>query len=241
MVRRQLVAGFANVERALRGGHQLLDLPPALGPAAREAMEAGLAAVDPRLRTSLRNRLEKAPLVVQDRLRPGLVARQDGHDPARVELAMLQGVRAGLLELRWLVLCPRCRGRRDRSGCGGPGDPRPALPELRIRYDGALVDNVEAVFRPAPAIRTERAPVDCVMSPSRTPHVLVQCPVGVGEEPGFHVTLKEGTYVLEAGDVACLVQVREGARTWRPSTSRSGPTEPSRSRWSSRPARWTSG
>ncbi|MCA9570875.1 MAG: protein kinase, partial [Myxococcales bacterium] len=210
VVRRQLVAGFANVERALRGGRQLLDPPPALGASAREAMEAGLAAVDPALRTSLRNRLEKAPLVVQDRLRPGLVARQDGHDPARVELAMLQGVRAGLLELRWLVLCPRCRGDETDRGVVDLATRDQHCPSCGIRYDGALVDNVEAVFRPAPAIRTERAPVDCVMSPSRTPHVLVQCPVGVGEELGFHVTLKEGTYVLEAGDVACLVQVREG-------------------------------
>ncbi|MEZ4320360.1 MAG: protein kinase [Myxococcota bacterium] len=207
VLRGKLQAGLDAVERALNGTARF-DPPPALAPPARELVQHGMAHLDPGFRAAIVERLENAPLVVQQQLRPLRIAQSDGLDPDAFVRACLAAVQAEVLELRWQLLCPRC---------GGGG--QLAILELAtrdvhcetcdIRYDAALADNVEAVFRPAPGIRDAHVPVDCVMSPSHIPRVVAQLGVRAQGELKWETPLVTGCYRMEHGGHAALIDVNE--------------------------------
>ena len=81
------------------------------------------------------------------------LARRWGAGEREVIEMCLQAVADGLLELRWDLLCPRCRGAKlavealDRL----PGGAHCA--SCNIDYDRDFGRNVELTFHPAPAVR----------------------------------------------------------------------------------------
>ena len=62
-------------------------------------------------------------------------------------------MKSGLLELRWDVLCPRCRVAKTWSGSLDRLPETAHCPSCNIDYDSDFSKNVEAGFRPAPALR----------------------------------------------------------------------------------------
>ncbi|HET6520932.1 MAG TPA: adenylate/guanylate cyclase domain-containing protein, partial [Geminicoccaceae bacterium] len=142
------------------------------------------------------------------RLRPLALARAWGVDPPRevVELC-LEATRAGLLALRWDLLCPRCRVAKAVVG---------ALDELprgahcstcNIDYGRDFSQNVELSFQPAPAVRPLEAGEYCLFGPMSTPHVRIQLTVGPGETRTVRADLAPGAYrlrTLEPGPEAEL-------------------------------------
>lgn len=108
----------------------------------------------------------------------------------------LQAVKAGLLELRWDLLCPRCRvakawaGGLDRLPTGAH------CPSCNITYDRDFAKNVEASFRPAAAIRPIQSGEYCMWGPMSVPHVRAQIHLAPGERRSLAGVLPAGPYRL---------------------------------------------
>jgi adenylate cyclase len=108
----------------------------------------------------------------------------------------LLAAQTGLLDLRWRVLCPFCRG-------GQPGAAH--LSELaaavhcetcNIRYDAAFDRSVEVCFSVATAIRRIPETVYCVGGPGLSPHAVAQWVLLPGESRKMEIAFQPGDYTL---------------------------------------------
>ncbi|MCB9675045.1 MAG: protein kinase [Alphaproteobacteria bacterium] len=189
------------VVRSVEGDAPDFDPAPALEDWQVASLEAGLEGVDEPVRGALQALVANAPLPVQSRIQPLRLAQQLGIDTEASLAGCLQAVTAGALELRFLVLCPICLGAKEELA-SLDFTLRPVhCASCNIGYDGALVDNIEVAFRPSDRVRELDVPVDCVQSPSRTPHVLAQKAVGPGESTEVALSLEPGCFRLEAAPV----------------------------------------
>src|SRR6185437_4691499 len=148
-------AAFAKGDRAT-----MFELPPPELPAgARERAAALAEAIDRSpYGNGLGKRLTEQVLTSMagdlTHLRPKPLARDWDVAPRSVIEACLAAVRAGLLTMKWDLLCDNCRD---------------------------FERNVELSFSPAPAIRPLMAGGYCLSGPMATPHVLVQVLLQPGE------------------------------------------------------------
>lgn len=154
-----------------------------LGRSAREILERmtahGVAVETARF---LATHLVRADDLSALRLRPYALADAWGLDRRETLVGFLRATRAGILDLRWDLLCPLCRGAKSSSA---------TLEELRTRgihcqtcridLEADLDRAVELTFTPNPAVRELEAPAFCVAGPQITPHVVVQQLLGPGE------------------------------------------------------------
>jgi class 3 adenylate cyclase len=117
--------------------------------------------------------------------------------PARhaIELC-LQAVKAGLLDLRWDLLCPRCRVAKAWAGGLDQLPSGAHCPSCNIAYDRDFAKNVEASFRPAPAIREIASGEYCLWGPMSVPHVMAQIHLAPGERRSLPGRLPPGPYRL---------------------------------------------
>jgi class 3 adenylate cyclase len=129
-------------------------------------------------------------------IRPLKLARDWNRPELETIELCLQAVRSGLLQLRWNLLCPRCRVAKSWSG----GLDR--LPEgahcssCNIDFGCDFSKNVEAGFRPAEAIRPLESGEYCLWGPLSTPHVKVQIALEPGETRVIAAQLDFGPYRL---------------------------------------------
>ena len=108
------------------------------------------------------------------RIRPFALADEWKLDRRSLLAACLRGVGAGLLDLRWEIVCPSCRtatealpslaALTDHGTC--------QLCELSFSLD--LDEAVEATFAPTKAVREVDSGPYCIGGPARTPHVVAQ-------------------------------------------------------------------
>jgi len=114
-------------------------------------------------------------------IRPLRLARLWGVAPRQAIELCLEATRAGLLDLRWDLLCPRCRIAKAVVGS------LDALPDgahcgtCNIDYEQDFSRNVELSFRPAESVRPITFGEYCLFGPMSTPHIRV------------HLTLPPGT------------------------------------------------
>jgi tRNA A-37 threonylcarbamoyl transferase component Bud32 len=209
LIRGQIRKGLDAIEAGLTGGEQVFDPPPPLSAEADAALSQALGHCAAEVRESIASRVRRAPLVVQHELRPLRIAEADDLDPEAVIAACLQATNAGALQMAWQLLCPRCRGAKGETDILTLAREQVHCDTCAIRYDSALADNVEAVFRPAPHVRADPVTVDCLMSPSRTPHVLARFDVRSDGEAQWEVDTAVGCYRLECDDAVALVEVSE--------------------------------
>jgi class 3 adenylate cyclase len=146
------------------------------------------------------------------RLRPFELAERWGVDRRDAVTVCLQAVQAGLLDLRWTVVCPSCRGAPGSTDELSHIGPESSCPMCEITFGVDQDRAIEATFRPAPAVRAvEDAPV-CISGPSRVPHVLAQRILPALGEVELRVPDAPGRYRLfvRGGATAC-VDVEAGA------------------------------
>lgn len=145
--------------------------------------------------------------VDNERLRPLALARRWGVPGLHAIEACLEATRLGLLDLRWDLLCPRCRGAKvaatslDRLPAGAHCE------SCNIDYERDFSRNVEATFRPAAAIRPLGEGAFCLFAPMSTPHVLAQVGLDPGEARTIAFAAPAGPYrlrTLEAGPEALV-------------------------------------
>jgi class 3 adenylate cyclase len=168
----------------------------------------------PELATRLADLVERGDDADLARLRPYALADAWEADRRAVLELCLRATRAGLLELRWDLLCPLCRGAKERA-------PTLAEIERNVHCDTCNIDfgvefdrSVELTFRPSPAIRELDEAEYCVAGPQVTPHVIAQQLLPIGAARTLTATLERGRYRLRALDLpgGASVLVGEGAR-----------------------------
>ncbi len=140
-------------------------------------------------------------------LKPKPLARQLKLGTRPVVEACLAGVRAGLLTMKWDLLCTNCRGPKV-SVAALAELPRGAhCPSCNIDYDRDFEKNVELSFAPAPAVRPIMAGGFCLSGPMATPHVAVQLLLAPGERRDVAVDLPPGSYRLRTLHPGAFVDV----------------------------------
>jgi adenylate cyclase len=129
-------------------------------------------------------------------IRPFALARAWSVDRQALLRLCLEAVPAGLLELRWALLCPNCRTTSQ------------VLPSLRdlgefghchacdLRYDTDLDRAVEAQFFPHPLVRDVAQQPYCIGGPALTPHVFAQLALQAGAEGALRAPGEEGRLQL---------------------------------------------
>lgn len=180
-------------------------------PAALAAAKARLAErVKPELASRLAKYIESSADADAVRIRPFELA-DEWHEPRRdVLAAMLHAVPAGLVELRWAIVCPSCRTSAEEvtelSEIGKEGH----CPMCDIAFELDLDRAVEATFRPHDAVRKVPLQLFCIGGPARTPHVIAQKIAPAGEEATFEAPPETGRYRLFArGGARATIEVAE--------------------------------
>ncbi|MDJ0896936.1 MAG: adenylate/guanylate cyclase domain-containing protein [Alphaproteobacteria bacterium] len=136
------------------------------------------------------------------RFRPLALARRWRVDPRHLVEACLQCVRSGLLELRWDLICPRCRGAKVTLDALDQPVVEPHCSSCNIAYDADFDRNIELTFRPAPQVREVADGEFCMLGPMTTPHVQIQLTVRSGASRIVTEALPAGHYrirTLEPG------------------------------------------
>ena len=129
-------------------------------------------------------------------LKPKRLAREFGVEQRPAVEACLAGVRAGLLTMKWDLLCTNCRGAKLTTPALSELPRGAHCPSCNIDYDRDFERNVELAFSPAPAIRPLMAGGFCLSGPMATPHVPVQLLLEPGERRTVSLDLPAGHYRL---------------------------------------------
>lgn len=136
--------------------------------------------------------------VAASRLRP--YERADAWEAERravLEL-FLSATRAGMLESRWEVICPLCRGAASVAESLSDVDPHVHCESCQVDVDADFERSVELTFRPSPSIRELEVHDFCVGGPGLTPHIVAQLLLAPGEHRPVTLALEPGTYRLRA-------------------------------------------
>lgn len=157
------------------------------------------------------------------KMRPYIFADEWKIDRKNVLELFLTATRLGLLEFRWNLLCPLCRGSQASKASLREIDPDLHCETCRIDFKVNLDRFVEISFQPNASIRSVETKDFCVGSPQRTPHVVIQQPLEPGEEKYIPLSLEKGRYRLrclgkrgsksmmidEAGDKSGMIEVSD--------------------------------
>lgn len=151
---------------------------------------------DPALLDRLFDVIERADSLALTHMRPYALADQ-WHVPRRDVLKLfLLATRHGLLDFRWDVLCPLCRGAKESTPTLGGLQPQVHCDTCNIDFEVNFDRSVELTFRPNPAIRVVEDVEYCIGGPESTPHVAVQQLLAADAERSVPVTLEPGRYRL---------------------------------------------
>lgn len=135
-----------------------------------------------------------------ERMRPYVLAEAWGADRRDVLTACLQATRCGLLELRWQLLCPLCRGSAATDGTLDAVGKTLHCETCRIDFTADFERSVEVTFRPTAAVRAVEPLEFCVGGPQLTPHIVSQQLVDGSATRTVDVRLEAGRYRFRALD-----------------------------------------
>ena len=143
------------------------------------------------------------------RIKPYALADAWGEDRETVLRLCLHATRLGLLELTWDVICPLCRGEKDRVSSLSDLRREAHCSSCNIRFDANFDRSVEVTFRPSERIRKLEVASYCVGGPQNTPHILMQQSVAPHSSVSLHMDLAGGVYRLRGPRMATsgLVEV----------------------------------
>ena len=217
---KQAAAGFgalaAEIEQHLASGAPSPFLNPRAAahaaPLEHALQELTRAGVRRELVVRLRKLIEDSSDADCVKFRPFELADLWGEDRREVLIAFLNAVPAGLLEMRWSLVCPSCRTSAAEVPTLQDISPEGHCNQCDITFEAELDRAVEAGFRPAPAVREVPPLMFCAAGPARTPHVLVQVNLPKAESRVVLAPPQPGQYGLFArGGARGRLQVEAGA------------------------------
>lgn len=132
--------------------------------------------------------------------RPFQLADAWGEERMKTLQTCLLATRAdvALLDLRWRLLCPNCRGSVPQNTVRHLGEINTQVhcPSCNIHYDANFDQSVEVCFRVTPSVRPAEEHIFCRGGPYMTPHIPAQWVLLPHSHPETTLTLPEGDYVL---------------------------------------------
>lgn len=119
----------------------------------------------------------------------------------------LHAARIGLLDIRWDMVCPMCRGAAESHKSLSEVHDHSHCASCQMDFDANFDQQVEVTFTPNPTVRTltENA-VYCVGSPRYLPHVILAEGLAAGQKTEVETIFEPGPYTLhfQTGDVQLL-------------------------------------
>jgi len=131
-------------------------------------------------------------------LRPYALAEEWGAPRRTVLELCLHATRAGLLDLRWDVLCPLCRGAKQSAAHLAGLDDAVHCATCNIDFSVNFERAVELTFRPNDAVRPIAVGEFCVGGPQVTPHIIAQQLLAPGERREVALPLDAGRHRVRA-------------------------------------------
>lgn len=222
LARRRMDAAFRRYDRELVAGSSVPVAPraaPQLTPGGRERLEAirtelVTGSAEPALVERLAATVAEDDDLTLARLRPYALA--DAWDARRRDVLelCLRATRSGLLESRWELLCPLCRGAAGSSRSLAELEEHAHCDSCDVDVEVDLERSLELVFRPNPSIREVEGAVYCVGGPGMTPHVVAQQLLSPGESRTVRLALEPGSYRVRSrgvdGSEALVVEAGRG-------------------------------
>jgi class 3 adenylate cyclase len=141
---------------------------------AQRLAKLAAAPVEPGLIPLLRERITEGSDDQLTGMRPFALAGVWGADRRAVLRLFLHATKAGLVELRWELMCPNCLVPKAETDTLAKLPVRYHCDTCGIAYDADFDQRVELRFSVHPAIRTAASQVYCIGGPLRMPHVLAQ-------------------------------------------------------------------
>lgn len=132
------------------------------------------------------------------RLRPYALADRWTAPRRRVLDLCLHAVRAGLLDFRWDMLCPSCRGAKGVSETLSGVRKKVHCDSCNIDFEVNFERSVELTFRPNPSVRKIELVEFCVGGPRVTPHIAAQQVLAPGEKRELDLALEPGAYRIRS-------------------------------------------
>ena len=129
-----------------------------------------------------------------ERIRVRQLARDWGVDERLLLVAALHATRGGLLELTWDIMCPHCRGARQKLANLGEIPERAHCDACDIEFGTDRENAVEVTFRIHPSIRSLEGAVYCSAQPVRRAHIRMSQEVAPGESRPIETALAPGRY-----------------------------------------------
>ncbi len=167
---------------------------------ARTSLIAGN--VDSALIEKLYALLERGDDLTLMRMRPYALADAWGVSRRDVLEMCLKATRAGLLDLRWELLCPQCRGAKEIDEHLNQINPTVHCEVCNIDFHVNFEHSVELTFRPNDSIRQIEEQIYCVGGPQITPHIAAQALVEPGQTIEVTPRLSKGRYRARALSLA---------------------------------------
>ncbi|HZO91671.1 MAG TPA: DUF5939 domain-containing protein [Chthonomonadaceae bacterium] len=180
-------------------------------PVDRERLQRAVAALrqtgaEAQIVSRLADYLAHAPPEDVTTIRPFALADAWGWERLAVLKTFLRAAsrEVGLLELRWRLLCPSCRGAAPENTSLHLGDIRAEVhcPSCNIRFDADFDKSVEVCFAVAPGVRPVREVQYCRGGPWLTPHVCAQLTLEAGKTRTLPICLPPGRYALVSPQAA---------------------------------------
>ncbi|MBX3459208.1 MAG: adenylate/guanylate cyclase domain-containing protein [Planctomycetes bacterium] len=128
------------------------------------------------------------------RMQPRAYAAKWRADPGETLNLFLAATRAGMLKMRWDVICPHCRGDKMNLASLTEVRERAFCPACNVDFDVDLDRSLEAVFTPHPQVREVVEAHYCLGGPGTTPHIVYQRQLMPGQEHAFRIRLAQGRY-----------------------------------------------
>lgn len=142
--------------------------------------------------------IQRADDLALTRIRPYALADAWG-TPRRAMLELcLLATRIGLLDFRWDLLCPLCRGAGQSSASLGDIRSQVHCESCHIDFSVNFDHSVELTFQPNPSIRQVERMEFCVGGPQVTPHIVAQQILPPGDQRMLTLPLEEGRYRIRS-------------------------------------------
>ncbi|MFN8528340.1 MAG: DUF5939 domain-containing protein [Anaerolineae bacterium] len=184
----------------------LTQMRPALAPGGRArlmkaARQLDLRGVNPALTTRLVGLLERGDDLSLARIRPYALA-DAWQITRRLVLEMfLHATRLGMVDSRWELLCPLCRGAKATAKELSEIPQHVHCDVCHIDYEVNFDESVELVFSPNPSVRHIDNAEYCIGGPQVTPHVVIQQLVKRGSGITVPAPMEIGRYRVRTSEL----------------------------------------
>ncbi len=154
--------------------------------------------VDPSLTTLLTTLIQHDDEFTLARMRPYALA-DAWRVPRRAVLEMfLHATQIGMLDSRWELLCPLCRGAKATAKTLRDIPDHVHCEVCHIDYRVNFDQSMELVFAPNPSVREVIPAAYCVGGPQITPHIVMQQLIKPGESKILAAPAAVGRYRIRA-------------------------------------------